>query len=161
MTSNSKTNNPCDNVFGKICTIEARWVTYLCNLQDEWLNCTLLASSDTASEFYYSYLNQMWFIFSLAHYNCDVLWFFLEEKEVHELILLLWEEIYQIITCGLQDVRQDKSKSVREMCPSLWSKIFSGFKSRYIIPEDKEGNNTHLEVVSSPCFKLLVILGLS
>lgn len=32
-------------------------------------------------------------------------------------------------TCGLQDVKHDKSKSVRVTCPLLWSKTFSGFKS--------------------------------
>ena len=37
-------------------------------------------------------------------------------------------------TCGLQDVKHDKSKSVRDTCPLLCSKTFSGFKSLYIIP---------------------------
>lgn len=37
-------------------------------------------------------------------------------------------------TCGLHEVRQERSKSVREMWPSLCSNIFSGLRSRYIIP---------------------------
>lgn len=32
-------------------------------------------------------------------------------------------------TWGLQDVKQDKSKSVKDTWPLLWSKTFSGFKS--------------------------------
>lgn len=32
-------------------------------------------------------------------------------------------------TWGLQDVKQDRSKSVNETCPSLWIRTFSGFKS--------------------------------
>jgi hypothetical protein len=38
------------------------------------------------------------------------------------------------LTWGFEEVKNERSKSVRTMWPSSWSKIFSGFRSRYIIP---------------------------
>lgn len=48
------------------------------------------------------------------------------------------------LTCGLQDVKNDRSKSVNTTCPSFWSKIFSGFRSLQIIPASQSRHTMSL-----------------
>lgn len=50
----------------------------------------------------------------------------------------------QYHTWGLHEVKQDKSKSVKATCPLVWSRIFSGFKSLYIIPVNETSLNCEL-----------------
>ena len=54
---------------------------------------------------------------------------------VNYLIFNINEKVNNILasdntqTCGLQVVKHDRSKSVKDTCPSLCNRMFSGFKS--------------------------------
>lgn len=71
-------------------------------------------------------ISQLPFIFKAIHWDW---WTITIKKKKH--------------TCGLQAVKNDRSKSVNTTCPSFWSKIFSGFRSLYIIPASQNTKKHH------------------
>ena len=60
------------------------------------------------------------FLFGPAtHTNIRIFYDLFERERGSKIKLTFAKWNLSLFTCGLQDVRQDKSKSVKEMCPSL------------------------------------------